>query len=130
MRTWGLALALVAVAACADDVSGELRLARPVTTATATATVVLWEYDPQVADGAADAVARFVVAPVTQGVQAIPFSLEPADADSGRAHYVTAEVDQDSDGLSEVGDFVVDDFHAVELGQRDVIIPLIPRADR
>ncbi|MBP8810446.1 MAG: hypothetical protein KBG48_27375 [Kofleriaceae bacterium] len=126
----GLALALLALAACSDEVSGELRLARPITTATATATVVLWEYDRDVADTSADAIARFVVAPVTQGVQAVPFTLEPADADSGLAHYVTAEVDQDSDGLSEVGDFVVDDFHAVDLGQRDVIIPLVPRADR
>lgn len=126
-----LALALmVGLAGCSDEVTGELRLARPVTTTTARAAVSLWQYDRLVADGSADRIATFELVPVQQGVQAIPFSLVPTDADSALSHYVTASVDLDADGETEVGDFVVDDFNRVELGQTDVIVPLVPLAAR
>ena len=57
----------------------------------------------------------------------MPFTLDPADSDSGLSHYVTADVDLDADGVDEVGDYVVTDFHEVELGAVRVIIPLTPR---
>ena len=122
---------LLLVPACREQVEGELRLSRPVTTTTAVAHAALWEYDPQIADGAADLLARFAV-PVQQGVQAVPFVLDPDDGDSSLSHYVTANVDivddgdGDTDDAIEDGDFVVTDFHKVDLGASGVIIPLTP----
>lgn len=126
MRSAVLAFALVAIAACDPGVTGELRLSTPVTTDTAVAHATLWQYDPDVADAPSDAIARFTTA-LPRGVQAVPFTLEPDDVDSGLSHYVTADVDLDADGESDIGDYVVTDFHRVELGAERVIIPLTPR---
>lgn len=125
MRRFAWALLLLAPA-CAPQVEGELRLSTPVTTTAAVAHATLWQYDRWVADTSADAIARFTVT-LQQGVQAVPFALDPDDSDSGLSHYVTADVDLDGDGVDEVGDYVVTDFHAVELGAVGVIIPLTPR---
>ncbi len=113
-------------AACDTQVSGELRLSTPVTTTTAVAHATLWEYDPNVADSSADKLATFERV-LVQGVQAVPFTLDPADSDSGLSHYVTADVDLDADGVDEVGDYVVTDFHPVDLGADSLLIPLTPR---
>lgn len=125
MRRFVLALALFA-SACNANVTGELRLSTPVPTDSAVARATLWEYDPFVADASADPIATFEIA-LQRGVQAVPFSLDPEDSDSGLSHYVTANVDLDDDGVDEVGDYVVTDFHKVELGTDRVIIPLTPR---
>ena len=125
-----LAIAGLLVAACNDEVSGELRLSTSVPTATATAHATLWEYDPQVADASATPIAQFASAALAQGEQVIPFVLRPDNADGDRSHYVTALVDLDSDGLDEPGDFVVNDFYKVELGSDGVIITLVPRTLR
>ena len=106
--------------------TGELRLSTPVTTSTAVAHATLWEYDPFVADASADPIATFT-STLQNGVQAVPFELDPADSDSGLSHYVTARVDIEGDEQDEIGDYVVTDFHKVELGAERVIIPLTPR---
>ncbi len=127
--TWmGVAALVVGLAACDDAVTGELRLTTAVPTAGATAHATLWEYDPQLADGSATALAQFARPDLPAGIQAITFTLAPGDGDGGLRHYVTGWVDVDSDGVDEVGDFVVTGFNQTELGQGGLIVTLAPRA--
>ena len=127
VRPFLLLMIATALAGCDDSVSGELRLTTTVPTAGATAHATLWEYDPQIADGSATAIARFERADLFDGAKSVPFTLVPDHADSGLGHYVTAWSDVDSDGVDEVGDFGVTDFNKVELGAEGVIVMLAPR---
>ncbi len=127
MRAFLLMLAVAGLAGCDDAVSGELRLTTTVPTAGGTAHATLWEYDPQIADGSATEIARFEEAGLPAGAQVVTFTLAPDDGDGGLDHYVTGWVDVDSDGVDEVGDFVVTDFNKVELGDEGVVVMLAPR---
>lgn len=132
MRRLVLAIALFVPAceafepACELAVDGELRLSTPVTTSTAVAHATLWQYDPDVAGGAVEPIATFMSS-MQRGVQVVPFSLDPAASDDDLAHYVTASVDVDGDGVDELGDYAVTDFHPVAPCGARVILALTPR---